>query len=70
MNAYKHARTTVLSHVLIIERTRAIWTGQAIAGSSGISRRTVGWRDGGRRAPHASWLVANAEPSSCPHNHD
>lgn len=41
MNGYKHARTTALSRALIIERKQAGWTGQAIAESLGISRRTV-----------------------------
>jgi transposase InsO family protein len=41
MNGYKHARTTALSRVLIIERVQAGWTGEAIAKSLGISRRTV-----------------------------
>lgn len=57
MNGYKHARTTALSRALIIERTQAGWTGQAIAESLGISRRTVckwlrRWRHEGEPGLH------------------
>jgi transposase len=41
MNGYKHAKTTRLSRVLIIERHRNHWTQQEVADSLGISRRTV-----------------------------
>jgi transposase InsO family protein len=57
MNGYKHARTTALSRALIIERTQAGWTGEAIAQSFGISRRTVckwlaRWRQEGEAGLH------------------
>jgi transposase InsO family protein len=41
MNGYKHAVTTAKSRMLIVERHGNHWTGEQIAASLGISRRTV-----------------------------
>lgn len=57
MNGYKHALTTTKSRLLIVERYHSGWTGQKIADSLGISRRTVckwlaRWRAGGEAGLH------------------
>ncbi len=57
MNGYYNAVTTAKSRLLIIERASSGWTGQEIADSLGISRRTVckwlkRWRDEGESGLH------------------